>query len=145
MLAIEPLLALLIGSILGLGATRAAKLVHDRKLVKYGPILFRVYDIVDPLLERHMRGWTGSDVEFGLELAVKSVSDGKLTDQEIKEIVTEIGKRWLPTVAANKVRAYEKLITKPKELSAAGIIANAVNGRTDARDAIGQVRQILRY
>jgi hypothetical protein len=91
-----------------------------------------------------MKGWSGSNVEFAIELAIKSVADNELTPDELKEVVTEAGKRWLPSVAANKVRQYEKLIEQPKELQAAAILANAVNGTSDARDAVGQVRHLFK-
>ena len=141
--SIEPLIALLIGSGLAAGATWVSRIIAARRLVKYGPILAKAYDIIDPLLERNMRGWGGSDVQFALELAIKSVADGEISAKELKEIVTEAGKRWLPTIAADKVRKYELLIEQPKELKAADIIANAVNGVTDPRDAIGQVHHLL--
>jgi hypothetical protein len=140
---IEPLIALLIGSGLAAGATWASRIIAARKLVKYGPILAKAYDIIDPLLERNMRGWGGSDVQFALELAIKSVADGEISAKELKEMVTEAGKRWLPTIAADKVRKYEQLIEQPKELKAADIIANAVNGATDPRDAVEQVHHLL--
>jgi len=143
MLAIEPLIALLLGSGLAAGAAWASRFIAARKFIKYGPILAKAYDIIDPLLERNMRGWDGSNVEFALELAIQSVADGQLTPDELKEVVTEAGKRWLPAVAANKVRKYEKLIEQPKELQASEILAKAVNGVTDARDAIGQVKYLL--
>jgi hypothetical protein len=141
--SIEPLIALLIGSGLAAGATWVSRIIAARKLVKYGPILARAYDIIDPLLERNMRGWDGSNVEFALELAIKSVADGDISPAELKEIVTEAGKRWLPTIAADKVRKYEQLIEQPKELQAADIIAKAVNGSTDPRDAVGQVQHLF--
>jgi hypothetical protein len=141
--SIEPLIALLIGSGLAAGATWASRIIAARKLVKYGPILAKAYDIIDPLLERNMRGWGGSDVQFALELAIKSVADGEISAKELKEMVTEAGKRWLPTIAADKVRKYEQLIEQPKELKAADIIANAVNGATDPRDAVAQVHHLL--
>lgn len=144
MTTLEPLLALLIGSGLTLGATWAAKAVAARKFLKYGPILARAYDIIDPLLERNMQRWSGSNVEFAIELAIKTVADGKLTPEEIKELTTEAAKRWLPNVAADKVRKYEQLIEQPKQLKAADILANAVNGITDPRDAVGQVSTLLK-
>lgn len=142
--SIEPLIALLIGSGLAAGATWVSRIIAARKLVKYGPILARAYDIIDPLLERNMRGWDGSNVEFALELAIKSVADGDISPAELKEMVTEASKRWLPSVAADKVRKYEQLIEQPKELQAADIIAKAVNGATDPRDAVGQVQHLFK-
>lgn len=141
---IEPLIALLVGSGLTAGATWVSRIISARGLVKYGPILAKAYDIIDPLLERNMRGWNGSDVEFAFELAIKSVADGNIHPVELKEMVTEAGKRWLPSVAADKVRKYEQLIEQPKELQAADIIAKAVNGTTDPRDAVGQVQQLFK-
>lgn len=142
--ALEPILALLIGSGLTAAAGWVARLIAAKRAVKYGPILAKAYDIIDPLLERNMKGWDGSNVEFALELAIKSVADGELSPAELKDMVTEAGKRWLPSVAADKVRKYERLIEQPKELQAASILANAVNGASDARDAIGQVQHLFK-
>ena len=144
MTAIEPLIALLIGAGLTAGANWITGLIANRKVLKYGYILAKAYDIIDPLLERNMRGWDGSNVEFAIELAIEAVADNKLSSEELKEIVTEAGKRWLPSVAADKVRKYERLIEQPKELQAADILANAVNGVTDPRDAVGQVQHLLK-
>ena len=144
MTAIEPLIALLIGAGLTAGANWVTRLITNYKVIKYGYILAKAYDIIDPLLERNMRGWDGSNVEFAMELAIKAVADNKLSSEELKEIVTEAGKRWLPSVAADKVRKYERLIEQPKELQAADILANAVNGTTDPRDAIGQVQHLFK-
>lgn len=142
--ALEPIIAFLVGSGLAAAAGSVARLIAAKRAVKYGPILAKAYDIIDPLLERNMKGWDGSNVEFALELAIKSVADGELTAQELKEAVTEAGKRWLPSVAADKVRKYERLIEQPKELQAATILASAVNGAADARDAIGQVQHLFK-
>lgn len=142
--AIEPIIALLVGAGLTIGANWAAKAIAKKRALKYGQILERAYNIIDPLLERNMKGWSGSNVEFAIELAIKSVADNELTPNELKEVVTEAGKRWLPSVAANKVRQYEKLIEQPRELQAAAILANAVNGTSDARDAVGQVRHLFK-
>lgn len=141
--SIEPLIALLIGSGLAAGTAWVSRIIAARKLVKYGPILAKAYDIIDPLLERNMRGWNGSNVEFALELAIKSVADGQISPDELKEMVMEASKRWLPSVAADKVRKYEQLIEQPKELQAADIIAKAVNGATDPRDAVDQVQHLF--
>lgn len=142
--ALEPILALLVGSGLTAVAGWVAQAIAAKRAVKYGPILAKAYDIIDPLLERNMKGWDGSNVEFALELAIKSVADGELSPAELKDMVTEAGKRWLPSVAADKVRKYERLIEQPKELQAAFILASAVNGASDARDAIGQVQHLFK-
>jgi hypothetical protein len=66
MTTLEPIIALLLGAGLTAGAGWLSRLIAARNLIKYGPILARVYDILDPLLERNMRSWSGSDVEFAV-------------------------------------------------------------------------------
>ena len=141
--ALEPIFAFLVGTCLTLATSSAVKFFAAKRIFKYGPILARAYDIIDPLLEQHMKGWDGSHVEFALELAIKSVADSDLTALELKEIVTEAGKRWLPSVAADKVRKYEGMLESPKELLASEILAKAVDGTVDPRDAVGQVKFLL--
>lgn len=144
MTTLEPIIAVILGAGLAAGASWAARLVAARNLIKHGPILARVYDVLDPLLERNLPSWSGSDVEFAIELAIESVSDAQLTASELKELALEVSKRWLPQVAADKVRRYEALAERPKTLLAADLLTNVVAGKATKVETLETVKQLLK-
>lgn len=139
----ETIIAMLIGSGLTVGAKWVVDFLNGNKVLKYGEILSKAYDIIDPLLERNMRGWDGSKVDLALEMAIDSVADGQLTPDEVKELAIEAGKNWLPNVAAEKVRKFEKLLIEPVQLKAAEIIAKAIDRSENVDQAVGQVKIAL--
>ena len=136
MTALEPILAMLFGAGLTAGATWLAKFLNNQKALKYGEILSKAYDIIDPLLEKHMQSWKGSDVEYAMELAVASVADNELTSDELNDVVKEAAERWLPAKAVDKVRGYLSLEEQPAELKAADALAKAVSGEISTDQAI---------
>lgn len=144
MTALEPIIAAVLGSGLTAGIVWLVKLLNAKKILKYGTVVSRAYDIIDPLLESNMKSWKGSDVEFAIELAVHSVSDGEITPTEMKEIVREISARWLPAIAADKVRKYVTADTVPSELKAAEVLAKVVNNEDNKDAAIATVKTILK-
>ncbi len=144
MTTLEPLIALLLGAGLTAGAGWLSRFIAARNLLHYGPILSKVYDILDPLLERNLRSWSGSDVEFATDLAIESVADGYLTKAELKELTLEITKRWLPQVAADKVRKFEAMAEKPKALAAADLLADVVSGQARKQQTISKVKALLK-
>jgi hypothetical protein len=144
MTSLEPIIALLIGASFTAGATKLAQFLSAQKLLKYGPILSRIYDIVDPLLERNMRQWSGSDVEFAIELAIEAVADSYLTAKELRNMTAEISQRWLPQVAADKVRRFEQAAEQPKALAAADVLANVVSGQVTKQEALSLARKLLK-
>ena len=136
MTALEPILAMLLGAGLTAGATWLAKSLNNQKAIKYGEILSKAYDIIDPLLEKNLKSWKGSDVEYAMELAVASVADNELTADELKDVVKEAAERWLPAKAVDKVRGYLSLEEQPAELKAADALAKAVSGEISTEQAI---------
>ena len=136
MTALEPILAMLLGAGLTAGATWLAKFLNNQKAIKYGEILSKAYDIIDPLLEKNLKSWKGSDVEYAMELAVASVADNELTADELKDVVKEAAERWLPAKAVDKVRGYLSLEEQPAELKAADALAKAVSGEISTDQAI---------
>ena len=136
MTALEPILAMLLGAGLTAGATWLAKFLNNQKAVKYGEILSKAYDIIDPLLEKNLKSWKGSDVEYAMELAVASVADNELTADELKDVVKEAAERWLPAKAVDKVRGYLSLEEQPAELKAADALAKAVSGEISTEQAV---------
>jgi len=143
MTTLEPILAVLIGAGLIAGVGWLSQFLAARNLVKYGPILSRVYDVLDPLLERNIRSWSGSDVEFAVELAIESVADGHLSAVELKELTLEITKRWLPQVAADKVRKYETMADRPKTMIAADLLTDVISGQASKEETIAKVKSLL--
>lgn len=143
MTTLEPILAVLIGVGLTAGVGWLSQFLAARNLVKYGPILSRVYDVLDPLLERNMRSWSGSDVEFAVELAIESVADGHLSAVELKELALEVTKRWLPQVAADKVRKYEAMADRPKTMIAADLLTDVISGQARKEETIAKVKTLL--
>ena len=78
-----------------------------KAVLKYGPLVQKAYDIIDPVLDKNLHNWDGSKVDKAFELAVESVSDGELTPNEIKKLAVHMAASWLPQVAADKVRKLE--------------------------------------
>jgi hypothetical protein len=144
MTTLEPIIALLVGAGFTAGVGWVSRLLAARNLIKYGPILSRVYDVLDPLLERNMRSWSGSDVEFAIELAIQSVADGHLTAKELKDLSIEVSKRWLPQIAADKVRKYESMVDAPKVLVASDLLTNVISGEARKDDTIQKVKELLK-
>jgi len=144
MTSLEPIIALIIGAGLTAGTTLLSRYLASQKLLKYGPVLSRIYDVLDPLLERNIRQWSGSDVEFAIELAIQAVCDGNLTGKELRTMVREVSERWLPQVAADKVRKYETAAEQPKALAAADVLANVISGNITKSDALSKARELLK-
>ena len=124
---LEPLIA----AALGAGFTALAAFLNknntSRVLLKYGPIVEKAYNIIDPVLDQNLHKWKGSQVDLAFELTVISVSDGKLTADEVKEIAFHMAKAWLPQKAADKVRELEKLPGVAPEITKAAEITQKVN------------------
>lgn len=124
---LEPIIA----AVLGAGVTALAAFLNKNKttkvLLKYGPIVEKAYNIIDPVLDQNLHKWQGSQVDLAFELVVVSVSDGTLTSEEVKSIAFHMAKAWLPQKAADKVRQLEKASGKAPEMFAAAEIADQVN------------------
>jgi len=144
MTSLEPIFALIIGAGFTAGVNLLSRYLAAQKLLKYGPVLSRIYDVLDPLLERNIRQWNGSDVEFAIELAIQAVSDGNLTAKELRTMVREVSERWLPQVAAEKVRRYELAAEQPKALAAADVLANVVSGNITKAEALSRAKELLK-
>lgn len=144
MTAFEPIIAAILGSGVTAGVAWIVKQIGNHKALKYGPIVARAYDIIDPLLEQHMQVWGGSDVEFAIELAIEAVADGEITANEIKVAAREASARWLPAVAAEKVRKYVTASDTPAELKVADTLAGHVNGIISKEEALAQARNLIK-
>tara|TARA_R100001443_G_scaffold12441_1_gene22088 strand:+ start:51 stop:494 length:444 start_codon:yes stop_codon:yes gene_type:complete len=143
MTALEPILAILLGAGLSAVVAWMAKILDNQKAIQYGEILGKAYDIIDPLLEKNLKSWKGSDVEYAMELAIASVSDNELTAEELKDITKEAAERWLPAKAVDKVRGYLSLEEQPSEIKAADLLSKAVEGVLSTQQAISAAKEEL--
>ena len=99
---LEPLYPALAGLIIGF-ATLGAKKVFDKiNARKYASLLAKVFDVVDPLLDKYYTGWSGSTVDTVLELAFYSVGDGHLSKEEAQHAIQLAKEKFLPDVAKSK-------------------------------------------
>lgn len=122
---LEPVIASIIGAAVTALAVFLKTNLTAKNLLKYGHLVQKAYDIVDPILDQNLHNWDGSKIDKAFELAVESVADGELTAEEIKKLAFEMAKGWLPAVAADKVRKLES--TSP-ELAKAAEIASKIGG-----------------
>lgn len=117
---LEPVIASVIGAAVTALAVFLKNSLTAKGILKYGPIMQKAYDIVDPILDQHLHSWNGSKIDKAFELAVESVSDGELSPEEIRKIAFQMAKDWLPAVAADKVRKLEAAspaLTKAAEIA----------------------------
>tara|TARA_B100000900_G_scaffold389569_1_gene382577 strand:+ start:2742 stop:3131 length:390 start_codon:yes stop_codon:yes gene_type:complete len=124
---LEPIIA----AILGAGITALAVFFKTNgfalAVLKHGNLIKKAYDIIDPILDKNISKWSGSQVDTAFELVIESVGDGKLSQAEIKAIAIHMGKAWLPAAAAEKVRLFEKEDTDEKDITKAEEIITKVN------------------
>jgi hypothetical protein len=121
---LEPIIASLIGAATVAVAVFLKKNLTVQTFLKYGPIIKKAYDIIDPVLDQNLSRWDGSKIDKAFELSVESVADGKLSAEEIKHLAFEMAKHWLPQKAADKVRAFQ---ASSPELRSAAIVAAKVD------------------
>jgi hypothetical protein len=124
---LEPIIASLIGAATVAAAVFLKKNLAVQTFLKYGPIIKKAYDIIDPVLDQNLSRWDGSKIDKAFELSVESVADGKLSPEEIKHLAFEMAKHWLPQKAADKVRAFQ---ASSPELRSAAIVAAKVDAMT---------------
>lgn len=125
---LEPVIAAVIGA----AAAALAMVIRNnssaKAILKYGGIVKRAYDIIDPVLDQNLHNWKGSQVDKAFELAIESVADGQLSASEIKTLAFHMAQLWLPQKAADKVRQLEAASSPAPELLAASKIAAKING-----------------
>lgn len=96
-------------------------------LSKLGPSVKIIYNIIDPILDGSLEGWKDSDIDKAIALAVEVAHDGKLTTQEINNIVKLISQLWVPQIGSNKIAMG---IIDEKEAKVAETIRNAVESKS---------------
>ena len=123
---LEPVIASLLGAAVTALAVFLKKNMTAVALLKYGPLVQKAYDIIDPVLDKNLSNWDGS-VDRAFELAVESVADGELSAAEIKKLAVHMAQSWLPGAAAEKVRLLEQNGMPLEQRKAAEDITAKVN------------------
>lgn len=124
---LEPIIAAVIGAATAALAMFLRNNAGAQAFLKYGGIVKRAYDIIDPVLDQNLGKWKGSQVDKAFELAIESVSDGVLSAEEIKKLAFHMAQAWLPQKAADKVRQLESASSPAPELLEAAKITAQVN------------------
>jgi len=124
---LEPVIASLLGAAVTALAVFLKKNMTAVALLKYGPLVQKAYDIIDPVLDKNLSNWDGSKVDKAFELAVESVADGELSAAEIKKLAVHMAQSWLPGAAAQKVRLLEQNGMPLEQRKAAEDITAKVN------------------
>ena len=124
---LEPVIASLLGAAVTALAVFLKKNMTAVALLKYGPLVQKAYDIIDPVLDKNLSNWDGSKVDKAFELAVASVADGELSAAEIKKLAVHMAQSWLPGAAAQKVRLLEQNGMPLEQRKAAEDITARVN------------------
>jgi len=121
----------IIAAALGAGITALAVFLKNNNaaqaFLKYGSLIKKAYDIVDPILDKNIHSWNGSQVDKTFELAVEAVSDSDLTKEEINKIAVHMAEAWLPAAAADKVRLLEATGSSSEQTKVADDITTKVN------------------
>jgi|TARA_R100000406_G_scaffold46336_2_gene31182 hypothetical protein len=124
---LEPVIASLLGAAVTALAVFLKKNMTAMAILKYGPLVEKAYDIIDPVLDKNLSNWDGSKVDKAFELAVESVADGQLSADEIKKLAVHMAQSWLPGAAAQKVRLLEQNGMPLEQRKAAEDITAKVN------------------
>lgn len=141
---LEPIIAAIIGAGVTALTVRFNKTKSAAALAKYGPLIQKAYNIIDPVLDKNMKGWNGSQVDTAFEVVVETLADGSLTPSEIQHVAIKLAEGWLPAKAANKVREYEKVSNLLPQLQAAQAVADHVNGLTGKATVYTAVRKLIK-
>ena len=124
---LEPIIAAAIRA----GITALAVFLKNNKaaqaFLRYGSLIKKAYDIVDPILDKNIQNWNGSQVDQTFELAIEAVSDSDLSKEEIHKIAVHMAEAWLPAAAADKVRLLEVKGTSVEQDKVTKDITKTVN------------------
>ena len=127
MIFLEPVIAALLGAGVTALAVFFKKNIAAQMVLKYGSLVKKAYDIIDPILDKNLTNWNGGQVDQAFELAVKSAADGEITEDEIKKIAVYMADAWLPAAAADKVRILEAKGTTEEQDTVTKLITKTVN------------------
>jgi hypothetical protein len=135
------------GAAVGVGLVKANGWINNQKitkaLLKIGPNVAKIYDIIDPILANNLAKWSGSQVDQAFDITIKSFSDGKLTDKEVKNVASYLAEKFIPQVAADKTNAFAEALEKPVAVTASEVVSSAVTGVLTSDLAINQVKNLF--
>ena len=106
---LEPVIASILGAAVTALAVFLKKNLTARAILKYGPLVQKAYDIIDPVLDKNLGNWNGSKVDKAFELAIESVSDGELSSDEIKKLAVHMAQAWLLVQLLRKCVSLKKV------------------------------------
>lgn len=95
----DPVLSAVIGGAASLATT---KLIGALRVAPYLSLIQKVFTVVDPVLNDNIQNYTASDVRFAIALAVSVLADGNINPGEVGFVISEVQRRWFPTIAAGK-------------------------------------------
>ncbi len=127
MIFLEPVIAALLGAGVTALAVFFRKNIAAQAILKYGNLIKKAYDIIDPILDKNLHNWNGGQVDEAFELAIKAASDGELSEDEIKKIAVHMAEAWLPAAAADKARLLEASGTSQDQIATADEITSTVS------------------
>ena len=127
MIFLEPVIAALLGAGVTALAVFFKKNLAAKMVLKYGPLVKKAYDIIDPILDKNLTNWNGGQVDQAFELAVKASADGELSEDEIKKIAIHMAEAWLPAAAADKARLLEASGIPQDQIATADEITSTVS------------------
>lgn len=145
---LEPIIAGVVGAGLTVLAVKVIKSRPALFLTKYGTLIRKSYDIIDPILDRNLQHWQGSQIDKAFEIVVEAVGDGTLTPKEVKQVAAKLAANWLPAVAADKVRYYQSLGEQSEnlpEVKAALAVAEHIHGGISKQSALSAVRNLIKF
>ena len=142
MTLLEPIAAAVVAAIVTAGANKVSTLKALGTALKYGPLLKKAFDIVDPVLIQFMHGWSGSQIEKAIQLSVEAVGDGKLTTEEIETVAAKIAELWIPSKAVAKMEKFAAAAETPVGLAASKLIADSINGVKTKDEAIAAIKKL---
>ena len=128
--------ALAAGVIFGLKKLGAILLLQ-----KYGAVISKTFDVIDPIAGDLIGSYEGSTFQEALELAVYRVSDSKIDEKDVLAITKYVASKFSPSIAASKA-----LDPETEEGKVSLEIADKVKALTDGVDKgelIGLVRSAL--
>lgn len=143
MTSLEPIIAAFVGAIALVGFNKLSTLKVLGAALKYGPLLKRIFDILDPALIMYMNKWNGSETKEAIRLAVEAVGDGKLTGAEIAYVAGKVAELWLPDKAAAKYAEFKAASETPTGLTVSRFFEEHISGGLPKKDAVALIRSYL--
>jgi hypothetical protein len=141
---LEPIIAAVVGAGVTAFVVRFNKTKAATTLAKYGPLATKAYNILDPVLDKNMKNWSGSQVDQAFTVVTEVLADGQLSPDEVKHVATQLAVNWLPAKAADKVRQYEASEKLLPQVAIAAAVADHVNGLANKASVFTAARKLTK-